>query len=354
MQKAADQSNSPSDNSSLNQERQGVTVFGAGSWGLALAQVAASNGHRPLVWVYEQSDFEELSTSHRLVSKLPSLQLSPEIRFTTDANSAAAHNSVWLLAVPAQTLSKLMHRLKPQVHDKLLIINVAKGIELSTGRRMSQVISDDLGIAQSAIVSLSGPSHAEEVAVGMPTTVVAAGASPAGVAVVQQMFSNARLRVYASDDLIGVELGGALKNVVAIACGIAVGLGLGDNTMGALVTRGLAEITRLGVVLGAKPETFAGLSGIGDLVTTAISRHSRNRHVGERIGRGESLAQVLSSMSMVAEGVETARATRELARKHAVEMPITEAVCQVLFETKNPKSALQELMTRSLKTEVWR
>ena len=354
MQKTAGQPTTPNEFSSASDEKRMLTVFGAGSWGLALAQVAALNGHHPLVWVYEPSDFDELSTTHKLKSKLPNLSLSPDIRFTTDVPGAPTHNSVWLLAVPAQTLSTLVSRLRSHVRDGLLIINVAKGIELSSGRRMSQVISDELRIESSSIVTLSGPSHAEEVAIGMPTTVVAAGASPAAVASVQQMFSNARLRVYASDDPIGVELGGALKNVVAIACGIAVGLGLGDNTMGALVTRGLAEITRLGVALGAKPETFAGLSGIGDLVTTAISRHSRNRHVGERIGRGESLDHVLSSMSMVAEGVETARATRELARKHAVEMPITEAVCQVLFEKKEPKSALQDLMTRSLKTEVWR
>lgn len=334
-------------------DRPQVAVVGAGSWGLALARVLAANGSAPSLWVYEKSDFEELSTARQLHDKLPGVRIPPEIFISQDIGAVARQRPVWVLAIPAQRVGSVVQKLCDFVPPDLLVVNVAKGIELTTGRRMSEVISAELQLRTDQIVTLSGPSHAEEVAAGMPTTLVAAGQQSQAVGRVQQLFSNARLRVYASDDLIGVELGGALKNVVALACGISSGLGLGDNTTGALVTRGLAEITRLGMKLGARAETFAGLSGIGDLVTTAISRHSRNRMLGERLGRGESLAAVLASMSMVAEGVETARATQALARAHGVEMPITDAVCRILFDGKSPKEAIQELMSRSLKPEVW-
>jgi glycerol-3-phosphate dehydrogenase (NAD(P)+) len=220
-------------------------------------------------------------------------------------------------------------------------------------KRMSQVILDEMSLAGDKIVALSGPSHAEEVIRDMPTTVVAAGSSEALVTEIQELFSDNYFRVYMCHDLVGVELGGSLKNIIAIAAGIADGLGMGDNTKGALMTRGLAEITRLGISMGADPETFAGLSGMGDLITTCISRHSRNRWVGERIGKGEKLDDVLKKMTMVAEGVETTRSGYQLARLHRVEMPITEAVYNVLFENVAPAEAVGNLMGRTLKPEIW-
>ena len=219
---------------------------------------------------------------------------------------------------------------------------------------MSQVVLEETpNSEQLKVITLSGPSHAEEVAIDMPTTVVCAGTDDVSVRTVQEEFSSGNFRVYHSDDLIGVELGGSLKNVIAIAAGIADGLGMGDNAKGALITRGLAEITRLGVSMGASPETFAGLSGIGDLVTTCFSRHSRNRAVGERIGRGETLEQILKSMTMVAEGVATCRSAWELAVRFDVEMPITDQIYQVLFNGKSPAEAVADLMGRSLKAEIW-
>ncbi|MCX6835952.1 MAG: NAD(P)H-dependent glycerol-3-phosphate dehydrogenase, partial [candidate division Zixibacteria bacterium] len=214
-------------------------------------------------------------------------------------------------------------------------------------------ISEETCLPLESIATLSGPSHAEEVAIDMPTTVVVASPSNGLAVRVQELFSVGHFRVYACEDVVGVELGGSLKNIIAIAAGIADGLSLGDNTKGALLTRGLAEMTRLGVAMGAQAETFAGLSGFGDLVTTCFSRHSRNRHVGEKVGRGEKLEQVLAGMTMVAEGVETTRSGRDLARRHRVEMPITEEVYRVLFENKDAREALGDLMERRLRAEIW-
>ncbi len=218
---------------------------------------------------------------------------------------------------------------------------------------MSEVVGEETGLPGSRVATLSGPSHAEEVALDMPTTVVAASASADLAMAVQELFSGGNFRVYMSDDVIGVELGGSLKNIIAIAAGIVDGLALGDNTKGALITRGLAEITRLGVAMGARAETFSGLSGLGDLVTTCFSQHSRNRHVGEKLGQGGKLDEVLSGMTMIAEGVETTRSGYDLARRHEVEMPITEEVYRVLFEDKNARKALGNLMERRLRAEIW-
>ncbi|HKK19907.1 MAG TPA: NAD(P)H-dependent glycerol-3-phosphate dehydrogenase, partial [candidate division Zixibacteria bacterium] len=219
--------------------------------------------------------------------------------------------------------------------------------------RMSEVIKEVLELSSDRIVSISGPSHAEEVVHDIPTAVVAAGSSADLIAHIQNLFSNQSFRVYQSEDLIGVELGGALKNIIAIAAGIAAGIGTGDNTLGALITRGLAEISRLGTAMGADPLTFSGLSGIGDLVTTCSSRHSRNRFVGYNIGRGEKLKDILAGMTMVAEGVQTTRSGYALAERHQVEMPITREVYNVLFVDKSPSEAMGDLMGRTLKAEIW-
>ena len=231
------------------------------------------------------------------------------------------------------------------------VVNVAKGLEVGTEKLPLQVLAEELG-PERATVSLVGPSHAEEVARGYPTAVVAASRDAAAAEFAQALFSSERLRVYTNDDALGVELAVALKNVIAIAAGISAGLGFGDNTLGALVTRGLAEMTRMGVALGARPETFFGLAGVGDMVTTSVSRHSRNRHVGEAVGRGERLDDVLAAMTMVAEGVPTTRAAKTLARRTKVEAPIVDRVHAVLFEGEDPREAIRALMTREPKSEA--
>jgi glycerol-3-phosphate dehydrogenase (NAD(P)+) len=258
------------------------------------------------------------------------------------------------MASPAQTIRSVCTALNPILDDRRFFINLAKGVEVGSLLRMSEVIEKFIDSAsKDNIATLSGPSHAEEVARGIPTSVTAASTNINFAERIQNIFSNGFFRVYRSDDVIGVELGGSLKNVVAIASGITQGLGYGDNTSGALLTRGLAEITRMGVKMGADPLTFSGLSGIGDLITTCLSKHSRNRHVGERIGQGEKLDEILESMVMVAEGVATCKSAYAMAEKYKVEMPITAEAHKVLFENKPPDRAVKDLMTRSLKEEIW-
>ena len=255
--------------------------------------------------------------------------------------------------IPSHTVRETASLLANTEHHCQIYVNCAKGIEGESGMRMSQVLTGTIDSADSSnVVTLSGPSHAEEVSRQMPTSVVVAGKSDESTAVIQKMFNNEFFRVYTSRDIVGVELGGSVKNIIAIASGMCQGLGLGDNTSGALITRGLAEIVRFGKALGANPMTFSGLSGLGDLITTCLSQHSRNRYVGERIGRGETLSQILSNMVMVAEGVRTTKSVFALSKKLNVEMPITEQVYHILFEDKDTLSALKELMTRDLKPEI--
>lgn len=331
-----------------------VTILGAGSWGMAMAAHLERCGHQVTLWEYDPEAFRRLQSSRTQPDKLPGVTLPESIRLTDKLADAASWGEMLVLATPAQYLRGLLESQYGLCSHAEVIVNLAKGVENGTLKRMSEVIteltpeSDRLNI-----VTLSGPSHAEEVAVDMPTTVVCAGNNDTSARSVQEVISGRNLRVYSCDDLIGVELGGSLKNVVAIAAGIADGLGMGDNAKGALITRGLAEISRLGVAMGASAETFAGLSGVGDLVTTCFSRFSRNRAVGERIGRGESLEKILKSMTMVAEGVATCRSAWELALRYDVEMPITDQTYQVLFDGKAPAEAVSDLMGRSLKAEIW-
>jgi len=256
--------------------------------------------------------------------------------------------SVTVYAVPSQAVREVA-REAAKSGARTLAVSVSKGLELGTLQRLSQVLSEALG--DPAPVVLTGPSHAEEVSRDVPTSVVAASADPGRAQQVQQLFSSATFRVYTNDDVAGCEYGAALKNVVAIAAGVVDGLGFGDNTKAALLTRGLAEMARLGIALGGRRETFFGLAGMGDLIVTAISRHSRNRGVGERLGRGESLDAILASMVMVAEGVPTARAAREVGRRHRLDLPIVEQVCAMMFEGRAPREALGLLMSRELKSE---
>jgi glycerol-3-phosphate dehydrogenase (NAD(P)+) len=321
---------------------------------MAIARLLHTNGLHVTLWEFDKAAYEQLLRSRGHPDKLKGFKLPDEIVVTNDMHEAVRDAQLIALAVPSQFLRSVLRSLAGTVKPEVGLVNLAKGIETKTLKRMSEVIIEELQPPPSLVTTLSGPSHAEEVIVDMPTAVVAAGVDDDFVSKVQEVFSNRTFRVYKSHDLVGVELGGSLKNIIAIAAGIADGLGMGDNTRGALITRGLAEITRLGVAMGAKAETFAGLSGIGDLVTTCASRHSRNRYVGEKIGQGQKLSEVLAQMSMVAEGVETTRSGYELARLHDVAMPITTEVYQVLFAGKSPLAAVEELMTRELKAEIWR
>lgn len=321
---------------------------------MAVANLLAAEGNVVTLWVHAPTTPHDLVETREDKSKLPGVLLLPQIAITENISEALESAEAVFIAVPAQHVRGVCRELKAAAIPIRLLVSLAKGIEVGSLKRVSGVISDALGAeyANSTVV-VSGPSHAEEVARQIPTSVVAAGLSADYVTEIQQLMSTPRFRVYASDDLVGVEIGGALKNVIAIAAGMLYGLKLGDNTMGALLTRGLAEITRVGVKMGARADTFAGLSGLGDLVTTCSSHHSRNRQVGERIGRGEKLGEILASMTMVAEGVETTRAAVRLADTYGVDMPISRQVYQVLFQDKPPRNALNELMCRELKKEVY-
>jgi len=325
-----------------------VAVLGAGSWGTTLAVHLAKLGHEAVLWSNERADLAQLEAGRENRKFLPGIRLPDGVKVQPELGAALEGAPVTVYAVPSQAVREVAREAaKSGAHT--LAVSVSKGLELGTLQRLSQVLSEALG--DPAPVVLTGPSHAEEVSRDVPTSVVAASADPGRAQQVQQLFSSATLRVYTNDDVAGCEYGAALKNVVAIAAGVVDGLGFGDNTKAALLTRGLAEMARLGIALGGRRETFFGLAGMGDLIVTAISRHSRNRGVGERLGRGESLDAILASMVMVAEGVPTARAAREVGRRHRLDLPIVEQVCAMMFEGRAPREALGLLMSRELKSE---
>ncbi len=331
-----------------------IAVLGAGSWGIALSALLFSNGHKVTLWEFDHKEMTKLLQQREHKQKLPGIVISQKVEITDDLPSAASGVEMLALALPSHTVREVAKKLAELNLADPVIVNLAKGIENDTLCRMSEVLGEELpSNLHDKIVTLSGPSHAEEVARKIPTTVVVGGFKEKFAKKIQQIFMNPYFRVYTNSDIIGVELGGSLKNVIAVAAGICDGMGLGDNSRGALITRGLAEIIRLGEKLGAKRETFAGLSGLGDLVTTCISKYSRNRFVGEQIGKGKTLDQVLKEMAMVAEGIKTTKSAYQLSIKHKVEMPITEQVYKVLFEEKQPKQAIAELMTRDPKSEIW-
>jgi glycerol-3-phosphate dehydrogenase (NAD(P)+) len=330
-----------------------ISIFGAGSWGTALAVLLAER--QPTLWDHIESRAAGLQAARMNMRYLPDVRIPETVRITGDLSGAVRSSEVLVFATPSHTLRGLARRVRaePGFGPEQLIVNVAKGLEEGSSKRMSVVLHEELPQRVGSIVSLVGPSHAEEVARGMPTTVVVAGPDAAVLRRVQDLFSTETFRVYTNPDLVGVELAVSLKNVIAIAAGIADGLGFGDNTKGALLTRGLAEMARLGLLLGGRPETFSGLAGLGDLVTTATSRHSRNRNLGEAIGRGTPLPDALAALGMVAEGVRTTAAALNLARKNDLEMPITEQVYRLLFESQDPQRAIRTLMLRAPKAEVW-
>ena len=330
-----------------------VSVLGAGSWGTALAQVLAENEHAVTLWEFRPDAADHLNKTRVNSEFLPDIPIPASIRITSDLEKACDEQDIIVVAVPSHVVRSVSEQVNEIGKSRdAVFVNVAKGVENETLLRMSQVLKETINwVDNKQIVTLSGPSHAEEVSRRIPTAIVAAGHDLQAAEIIQHAFMNMFFRVYTNEDIIGVQLGGALKNVIAIAAGICDGAGFGDNTKAALQPRGLAEMARLGVALGSKAITFAGLSGMGDLIVTCMSKHSRNRHVGEQVGRGRKLEDILNEMVMVAEGVKTTRSAYALSQKYAIEMPITEQVYQMLFENKNAKQALNELMQRDPKRE---
>jgi glycerol-3-phosphate dehydrogenase (NAD(P)+) len=323
-----------------------VGILGAGAWGTAMAHVASKNCSSVLLWAREAEVAQEINDRRSNERFLADVRLDGHVRATNSLHDLAGC-TVLINATPTQFVRTTFN---DDVAGGAIVVNLAKGIERGTHLRVSEVVQH-IAPSLRSFVALSGPSHAEEVVRGMPTTVVCAGRDRDAVATVQKLLMTPTFRVYASDDVVGVEIGGALKNVIAIAAGIVDGLGMGDNTKAALITRGLAEISRLGVALGADPQTLYGLAGLGDLFVTCTSRHSRNRSVGERIGRGETLDQILGSMSAVAEGVPTTQAALELATDVGVELPITERVAAILWQGADAEESVRRLMMRPAREE---
>lgn len=306
-----------------------------------------------MLWARRPVAVEAMACRRHNPLYLPDVRIPDAVQVTEDLGTAARGSRIWVIATPSHAVRSLAERLRPFAVRDVIVVSVAKGIEQDSLLTTTQVLADILAptVPIERIGVLYGPSHAEEVAAGKPTTLVAATPNIAVAECIQSVFMSNTLRVYVNDDVLGVEIGGSVKNVMAIAAGIGDGIGYGDNAKAALITRGMAEIQRLGIAMGANPATFAGLTGIGDLVVTCTSDHSRNRRLGEQIGRGMTPEEAQSSMLMVAEGVRTAVATRALAHRYGIEMPITEAVNTILFEGKKPADAVRELMTRAAKQE---
>lgn len=331
-----------------------VSIIGAGSWGTALSVVLQSNGHDVLIWAREPEIVNAINDNHRNPTYLPDLQLPEAIRATHDFNEASTGRDMIVFATPSHTMREVATRIKPYLGGNEIIVTVSKGIEKETFMTMTQVLTEVLQdvIIEDHIGTLSGPSHAEEVARQKPTVVVSAANSKSTARIIQDAFMTPMFRVYLNHDVIGVEVAGAVKNIMAIAAGIVDGASLGDNAKAALLTRGLLEIKRLGTRLGASQDTFSGLAGVGDLIVTCTSEHSRNRYVGYHIGKGEKLSDIRKRMSMIAEGVKTTRSVYNWSRHLGIEMPITEMVYKVLFEEKDSQEAMYELMTRESKEEI--
>ena len=331
---------------------QTVSLLGAGSWGCALAALLAGKGIRVRLWEFDRSEAERLARERTLPGKLADFHLPDTVEVTPVLVDALEDAEALVFVVPSAFFRNTAKSVREALGDRPcpdLVVTCSKGLEVGTLAPTSRILTDELGVASP--VALSGPSHAEEVSVGLPTTVTAASEDPERGRQAQELFFTQTFRVYTSTDVLGVELGGALKNVLAIACGAASGLGFGDNTMAALITRGLAEMTRLGTAMGADPLTFAGLSGIGDLIVTCASRHSRNRRLGLALAEGLSLDEALAEIGMVVEGVETARTVDALKERYEVEMPISTQVAAVLFEGIPVKEAVTSLMLRDPKPE---
>lgn len=326
-----------------------VAVLGGGSWGIALAVLLNKNGHEITVWSALEKEIEMLKNEHEH-KMLPGIKLAEDMIFTTDEADAVKDKDLLVMAVASSYTRATAKRFKEYVKPGQIIVNVAKGIEEDTVMTLTEIIEQEIPQCQVAV--LSGPSHAEEVSRGVPTTIVVGARKKSTAEYIRSLFMNEVFRVYISPDVLGIELGGSLKNVVALAAGIADGLGYGDNTKAALITRGIAEIGRLGMAMGGLYETFSGLTGIGDLIVTCASMHSRNRRAGILIGQGMSMEEAMAEVKMVVEGVYSAKAAMQLAEKYNVQLPIIEQVNKVLFEGKPAAEAVKDLMLRDKKIEV--
>ena len=333
-----------------------ISVLGAGSWGTTLGVHLCNNDHDVTLWEIDNDQVIELNNDRENKLFLPGIMLPDNLKVINDISLTLIGAEMIVFAVPSHFMRETAKKINEYWSDAdslKAVVSVSKGLELKTHKRISQVLLEELTeAAESIFCVLSGPSHAEEVSRKVPTAMVSASISQTTAILVQEVFFSPSFRVYVGDDVVGNELGGSLKNTIAIAAGIVDGAGFGDNTKAALMTRALVEMSRMGVALGAKIETFQGLTGMGDMIVTCLSRHSRNRHVGEEIGKGKSLDEVLGEMTMVAEGVNTTKAIRELSEELNIEMPISDQVYKVLFENKNPHSAVEDLMMRDPKSEI--
>lgn len=326
-----------------------IGVIGAGSWGTALALTLESNGHKVVLWSNEADHVEYLKKHKENTPFLPGIEIPESIDITGDLREACADVEGLVMVVPSHAVSGVAKRMVNFLPKKAVIISAAKGFDVETHKRMSEILTDVF--PENQVVVFSGPSHAEEVCVKKPTAIVSASCNKAAALWVQELFSNDFLRVYTNNDIIGVELGGAMKNIIALGCGMCYGYGFGDNTEAAVLTRGLAEITRLGIAMGAKETTFAGLAGLGDLVVTCGSLHSRNRRAGTMLGKGKSLEYVLDNMGMVVEGINATKIGYALAKEYGVEMPITEMIYHVLYENYDINAVCGAMMRRAFKDE---
>mgnify|MGYP001256878713 FL=1 len=329
-----------------------VSVLGGGSWGTALAIILANNGHDVTIWEFNKKYFKDLKKNYENRVFLPGIKIPKEIEITNSIKEAASNKHMLIIATPTQFVRSVLKQIKNISFEDTTFVSVAKGIERETLLTVNHIITEELGVSENQVGVLSGPSHAEEVSRKIPTAVVAASTDIDTATEIQTAFANSYFRVYSSTAVIGVELGAELKNVIDVGAGIIDGAKFGDNTKAAIMTRGIAEISRLGIELGAKPETFSGLSGMGDLIVTCMSKHSRNRYVGEQIGMGKKLPDILKSMKMVAEGVETCKSVHQLAAKYQIDVPIANAVYNILFNGKDPMKVTYDLMTRGMKTEL--
>ena len=329
-----------------------ITVFGTGSFGTALANVLAENGHSVLMWGKNENTVDEINQSHQNKRYLKDVTLIETIKATNQLEQAVNFSDIFLIALPTKAIRDVVTEINQHIKTKKTFIHVAKGIENETFKRVSEMIEDSVSKNhKNGVGVLSGPSHAEEVVIKQPTTVAASSKDEHISKLIQDLFMNDYLRVYTNNDLIGVELGGALKNIIAVASGIVAGMGYGDNAKAALMTRGLAEISRLGEKLGADPMTFLGLGGIGDLIVTCTSTHSRNYTLGYKLGKGKTTEEALNEMNMVVEGIYTTNSVYHLAKAQNVDMPITNTLYKVLFEDKPVKDSVKDLMGRDKKAE---
>lgn len=326
-----------------------ISILGAGTWGCALAILLSGNGHEVTIYTKIEKEAKDLEGNRKSLKNLPGAVLSEDIKITLNLEEACKDKDIIVMAVASPYIREISKAASPYIKKGQIIVNVSKGIEYGTFYTLSDIINEE--IAQADIAVLSGPSHAEEVSRGIPTTIVVGATTKETAKFIQDVFMNDVFRVYTSPDIVGIELGGSIKNVIALAAGIVDGLNLGDNTKAALMTRGIAEITRLGIKMGAKMETFSGLSGIGDLFVTCTSKHSRNRNAGYLIGQGYSLEETIKKVNQVVEGVNCAKAALELSKKYDVEMPIVEKINEVLFEGKAPIDAVNDLLVRDKRKE---